>query len=137
MTCIDATPWGPREVFPSGYPPTPPETISLAARMNGFNVVCIVSCAWRFTVGRVVGVDLQILDVRQTPLVHSAVRVLFQIDALVVSRVNGQLGELVFHVIRAHAPPQIGQRLLRVGRPVPGQQPHWRLGCLRENAICT
>lgn len=78
------------------------------------------------TVDRVIGVDLQVLDVRQTSLVHSAIGVLFGIDGLVESRIDGQLGKFIFHLVGAHAPPQIGQRFFRLVRSISRQQPHWR-----------
>lgn len=61
------------------------------------------------TGSRVIGVDLQVLDIRQTPLVHSAISVLFEIDGFVESRVDRQFRELVFHVGRAYATSQVGQ----------------------------
>lgn len=73
------------------------------------------------TVGSVVGVDLQVLDVRQTPMVDSAALcVLLRVGGLAGSCVYRHLGKLVLYVGRAHAAPQVGQRLFRLGRPVPG-----------------
>lgn len=84
------------------------------------------------TGGSVIGVDLQVFDVRQTTLVYPAIGVLLDINRLVESCVDRKLGKLVFHVGRAHATPQVGQRLFRLVGSVPRQQPYWRFrGLLR------